>query len=157
MRGTFFYSACLLESSSVHCNEGSGRRWCDDVWIWIHNIYMWLCLYILIVLRVQQDHTPRSKFRLIQHCWYWYCKYCIYSCIINQYIFIIHVPYICAREGKWFVHILKLVLVGQSLSLSTLNLLWKLKHFNKVLSFCKSGSIDWLTDHSYPCEESISQ
>lgn len=97
---------------------------------WIQYIYICLCLYILFVLRVQQDHTPGSKFTLIQHCWYWYCKYCIYSCIIYTYVFIIHVLYIYVREGKWFVHSVWLLLVGQSLSQFILNLVWNLKHFS---------------------------
>lgn len=128
--------ACLLEFSSVHRDEWSRCRWCVDAKL---EFNVSICLDILFVLRVQQDHTPRSKFTLIQHCWYWYCKYCIYSCIINAYVFIIHVLYICIREGKWFVYDLWLLL-GQNLSQFNLNLLW-----NLILLQIR---LDWLIDWS---------
>lgn len=48
----------------------------NDVWMQkLKPIYLYVFIYFfLFVLRVQQDHTPRSKFTLIQHCWYWYFK-----------------------------------------------------------------------------------
>lgn len=147
-RGTFDF-ACLLESHSLHCDEWSRCRWFLDVKL-ESNMYISICVDILFVLRMQQDHNPRRKFTLIQHCWYWYCKYCIYSCIINTYVFIIHVLYIYVRVGKWFG--LWLLLFGPNLSQFILNLLWNLKHFSlkrKASSSCKSGLINWWIGWSF--------
>lgn len=114
-RGTFD-SACLLAGLQLLpplMSEGDA----NDVWMQkLKPIYLYVFIYFfLFVLRVQQDHTPRSKFTLIQHCWYWYFKYCIYSCIFNTDVCIIHVLYIYVREVKWFVYSARLLLLGRSL------------------------------------------
>lgn len=106
--------ACLLDSSFPHRDEWRRCKWCLDAKV-ESNISICVYFLILFVLRVQQDHTPRSKFTLIQHCWYWYFKYCIYSCIFNTDVCIIHIQYIYVREGKWFVYSTRLVLLGRSL------------------------------------------
>lgn len=108
--------ACLLAGLQLPpplMSEGDA----NDVWMQkLKPIYLYVFIYfILFVLRVQQDHTPRSKFTLIQHCWYWYFKYCIYSCIFNTDVCIIHVLYIYVREVKWFVYSARLLLLGRSL------------------------------------------
>lgn len=114
-QGTFD-SACLLAcwtpASSTVMSEGDA----NDVWMQkLKPIYLYVFIFLFCLCWVQQDHTPRSKFTLIQHCWYWYFKYCIYSCIFNTDVCIIHVLYIYVREVKWFVYSARLLLLGRSL------------------------------------------